>query len=285
MIVGMETLHLLAALASALLHAGWNAVVKAQPEPRQVMAAQMSASALLMLPLLAWVGLPKPSAWIWVLLSTTLNVAAVRAMLRAYDSGPFGTVYPVMRACAVLGVAVVTPLLLGERLSAAAASGVLLVVAALAGLALDARRASAGAGFDGRSLSWTLLAGALAAAYVLADAAGVRESGDAVAYGSAVSVANAGVMAWASRDQGSPWRLLRQHGRVAWPVAVASMLSYLAILWVFRHAPVAPAAALRDTSSVFAMLIAVLWLKEPLGPRRLLVLGLALSGVALLRLG
>jgi len=67
--------------------------------------------------------------------------------------------------------------------------------------------------------------------------------------------------------------------------ATASMASYLLILWVLRHAPVAPAAALRDTSAVFAMLIAVLWLKEPLQPRRIGVLLLALAGVPLLRLG
>lgn len=45
------------------------------------------------------------------------------------------------------------------------------------------------------------------------------------------------------------------------------------------------AAALRDTSAVFAMLIAVLWLKEPLPPRRVVVLLLAVAGALLLRMG
>ena len=63
------------------------------------------------------------------------------------------------------------------------------------------------------------------------------------------------------------------------------MLSYLLILWVFTQAPVAPAAALRDTSAVFAMLIAVVWLKERLRPLRLLALVLVVAGVPLLRLG
>ncbi|MFO1327912.1 MAG: EamA family transporter [Rubrivivax sp.] len=282
----MDTVHLLAALASALLHAGWNAVVKTQPAPSEAMAAQMSAAALLVLPLLAWSGLPPPAAWPWVALSTALNVAAVQALLRAYASGGFGTVYPVMRATAVLGVALVSPLLLGERPSAPALAGLALVVAALALLALDTRRAAAaGSGFGPRAFGWTLLAGVLASAYVLADAQGARAAGSAVAYGAAVSVTNAIGMAAASRRLGAPWTLLRRHAAVAWPVAAASMLSYLLILWVFRHAPVAPAAALRDTSAVFAMLIAVLWLKEPLGPRRIAVLLLALAGVPLLRLG
>lgn len=284
MMATMDLLHLLAALASALLHAGWNAVVKAQPQPRAVMAAQMTASALLMLPLLALAGLPPPSAWPWVLLSATLNVAAVQAMLRAYDSGGFGTVYPVMRATAVLGVAAVTPLVLGERLSAAGIAGLACIVGALVALALDTRRGTQ-AGFGPRALGWTLAAGTMAAVYVLADARGVRAAGDAVSYGCAVSVANAVGMALTTRGTGAPWTLLRRHGAQAWPVAVASMASYLLILWVFRHAPVAPAAALRDTSAVFAMVIAVVWLKEPLGPRRVAALVLAIAGIPLLRLG
>ena len=51
--------------------------------------------------------------------------------------------------------------------------------------------------------------------------------------------------------------------RIVIPVAMASVASYLLILWVWGHAPIAPAAALRDTSAVFALLIAVIWLTHP----------------------
>ena len=51
--------------------------------------------------------------------------------------------------------------------------------------------------------------------------------------------------------------------KTALPIAFASVGSYLLILWVWSHAPIAPAAALRDTSAIFAVLIAVFWLKEP----------------------
>ena len=54
--------------------------------------------------------------------------------------------------------------------------------------------------------------------------------------------------------------------------------------WI-AGAPVAPAAALRDTSSVFAILIAVVWLKEPFTRTRILAVLLAAAAVPLLRLG
>jgi drug/metabolite transporter (DMT)-like permease len=113
----------------------------------------------------------------------------------------------------------------------------------------------------------------------------VRSSGSALAYGFTVSILNALAMSWLNRGLGSPWQLVRRHARLALPAGVVSNTSYLLILWVFMHAPVAAAAALRDTSAVFAMLIAVWWLKEPLPPRHLAVVALAVAGVPLLRLG
>ena len=52
-------------------------------------------------------------------------------------------------------------------------------------------------------------------------------------------------------------RSLISQWRAALPMGVASMASYLLILWVWTAAPIALAAALRDTSAVFATLIAV----------------------------
>jgi drug/metabolite transporter (DMT)-like permease len=67
------------------------------------------------------------------------------------------------------------------------------------------------------------------------------------------------------------------------PTAIAAILSYLLILWVWSEGPIAPAAALRDTSAVFALLIAILWLKEPFTRTRLLAILLAAAAVPLLR--
>ena len=57
------------------------------------------------------------------------------------------------------------------------------------------------------------------------------------------------------------------------------------ILWVWTRAPIALSAALRDTSALFGVVIAVLWLDEPLTGNRLLALALAVAGIAFLRLG
>jgi len=87
------------------------------------------------------------------------------------------------------------------------------------------------------------------------------------------------------RALGPPWAHVASSWKMAVPTAMASVASYLLILWVWGHAPIAPSAALRDTSAVFAILIAVIWLKEAFTLRRIAAVILAAAAVPLLRLG
>ena len=278
----MDSLVVFAALASAVLHAAWNAAVKASPWPQRAMTAQMQASALMVLPILAWGGLPAPAAWPWMLVSTTLCLVAVAAMLRAYEHGPFGAVYPLMRASSVLLVLPVASWLAHEKPAALGVAGVLLIAAAVGSLAFGAevRRS-----FNRRALAWTLLAAACTAGYVACDGQGVRRAGSAWSYGAGMSVLNAiGWTLWQAR-RGQAWSSDRAVWAWGLPVAVASVLSYLLILWAWTRAPIAPAAALRDTSAVFAALLSVWVLKEPLARRVLVAVLLAALGAVLIRLG
>jgi drug/metabolite transporter (DMT)-like permease len=75
---------------------------------------------------------------------------------------------------------------------------------------------------------------------------------------------------------------LRSHLRVATIGTSAALLSYILILWVWTQAPIAIGAALRDTSVVFAALIAA-WLGEGLSPRRAGAIALATAGACLIR--
>jgi len=275
-------MHVAAALLSAVLHASWNAGVKASPRPTEAMAAQMLIGAVLVVPGLAWTGLPVAASWPWIAASTLMNIVTVTALLRAYELGGFGVVYPVVRAVSVLLVVPLAALLVGDRLGLGAIAGVGLIALSLGMLAYGA---ASGRDFGMRSLAWTLVTGLATAAYIACDARGVRAAGSAWAYGFAVTITNAIAMGWRQRRVATPWRLIRGNAGVALPAAIAAVVSYLVILWVWTRAPIATASALRDTSAVFAILIAVFWLKEPLTPSRLLAVLSAALAVPLLRLG
>ena len=80
------------------------------------------------------------------------------------------------------------------------------------------------------------------------------------------------------------WRGVLTHAGIAVPIAIASTASYLLILWVWSRAPIAPASALLDTSSIFAIMIAIVWLREPFTRLRLFAILLSAAAVPLLRL-
>jgi drug/metabolite transporter (DMT)-like permease len=278
----MDGVLVAAALASAFLHAAWNAAVKATPRPAEAMAGQMIMAAVISVPILLWTGLPDVAALKWVALSSTINAFAVATMLRAYDAAGYGVVYPVGRAVSVMIVLPMAALLLGERMGPSAIAGVAMIAASLALLAASARGEG---GVPARGLAWMLASGICIALYVLCDAQGVRASRSALAYGCLASIANGAVMAWRQRHLGNPVQLVASFPAITVVAGFASMASYLLILWAWDQGPIAPAAALRDTSAIFALLIAVFWLKEPFDRLRIAAVLLSAAAVPLLRLG
>ena len=131
-----------------------------------------------------------------------------------------------------------------------------------------------------------LVAGGLSAAYAFCDANGARLSPSVLGYGLAVSLVNAAVFGTihAARRTTSLARTLRSHVGIATLGAAAATISYVLMLWVWSRAPIAVGAALRDTSVVFAALIAVM-LGERLSLPRVGAIALVTVGAGVLRFG
>ena len=98
----MDGLLVAAALLSALLHASWNAAVKASGDAPQAMAAQMYAAGLIALGALVWVGLPAWAALPWMAVSVSFSLGSVALLLRAYRHIAFGIAYPITRGASVM---------------------------------------------------------------------------------------------------------------------------------------------------------------------------------------
>jgi drug/metabolite transporter (DMT)-like permease len=75
----------------------------------------------------------------------------------------------------------------------------------------------------------------------------------------------------------------------SWPQGLAagamSVGSYWIAIWAMTVAPIPPVAALRESSVLFAMAIAVLGVREPLQWPRARAAGVILLGLTVIRLG
>jgi drug/metabolite transporter (DMT)-like permease len=277
----MDTTLVLAALLSALLHASWTAAVKHTGQTTEAMTGQMVAAALVSLPLLLWLPWPAAQAWGWMAASCFFNWLGILCLLRAYERGAYGAVYPLSRATMVLVIAPLSVVFAGERLSVAAWIGIACIASSLVLMASQAR---GGQRLGTDVLGWTLLGGVFSAICVMLDVQGIRSSGSPIAYGCCAAVVNGSLMLLRQRRRPGLWTAIVRHRRVVVGSGVVSMASYLLIVWVFTQAPMAISAALRDTSALFAVLISVFVLKEKLGRLQQLAVLVAGCAVPLLRL-
>ncbi|WP_295518296.1 EamA family transporter [uncultured Pseudomonas sp.] len=271
-------------LLAALLHAGWNALLKIGLDrflTASLIQIGAGSAALLALP---FVAVPPAAAWPWIALSALLHIGYNTFLARAYRYGDLGQVYPLSRGSAPLLVSAVAFFALGEALSPPALLGLGLLVTGLALMALlGARR--------GTPPSLALLAcafttGTFIAGYTLADALGARASGDAVAYALWLFAVNGAVAALVLRlTRGAQAFVgLGPHWRAGLAGGVMSMLAYSLVIVATTQAPIGLVSALRETSVLFALLIGVFWLRESL-PLGRVCAGLAIvAGVVAIKL-
>ena len=306
----------LAVLCGAVLHAGWNALVKSSGDKEVDTALVHFLGAVVALPPMLMFALPPPAAWPYIGASLCIHVAYYITLAGAYKHGDLGLTYPIMRGTAPLLVALGSSFVLGESLTTLAWCGVLAVTVgvALVGLARHAPRehdlrqpahAAQQPGASGfgvadalqrrRALGFALANAAVIATYTFVDGSGVRitvAAGElAVSYVLVLFVLDGipyPALVWWRRDAAGR-RAIVAYARVRWPLAAlggaASMGSYMIALWAMTRAPVASVAALRETSVLFATALSVWVLKERFGAQRAAGAVVIVTGVVALRFG
>lgn len=96
---------MLAVLAAALLHAGWNALLKASPDKDLESAALALCRGVLALLALPWVAAPAAASLPWMIASVAVHVLYFWALAGAYRYGDLSFTYPIMRGGAPVLVA------------------------------------------------------------------------------------------------------------------------------------------------------------------------------------
>jgi drug/metabolite transporter (DMT)-like permease len=272
----------LAVLGAALLHASWNALLKAGGDKQLDavgLAVGSGAAALLAVPFLP---APSPASHPWIVASALVHIAYFWALAGAYRWGDMSFSYPIMRGGGPLIVTVAGVLAFGEVLPWAETLGVALICA---GILAFAAHSAADPAAQRKSLAFALLNACVIAAYTLIDAKGARLSGAPVSYALWFFILNGAVIfavGWLGRGAALSRHLARTWRRAALGGTLA-LGAYAVALWAMTKAPVALVAVLRETSVVFAAVLGALFLKEPFTPRRVAATLAVLAGLVALR--
>jgi len=266
-------------LASAAMHASWNALLKGGSD--RLRSVTVMAVTTSLVAGLGSVFLPAPrlGSWVCIALSAALHVVYNLLLVASYRHGDLGVSYPIARGSSPLLVAVGAAVVAGEKLDALALAGVGLISLGILGLAIENRKS-----LPSHALVPALLTGATIAAYTLADGIGARLSGHSQAYAAWLFVSYGPAMLlililW--RGHADHFRLDAESARFALG-GIVSMAAYAIVIWAASVSPMGPVSALRETGVVFAALLGRIFLSEPLGPRRLAACTIVALGAACL---
>jgi drug/metabolite transporter (DMT)-like permease len=268
----------LVVLFAALLHASWNALLRAGSDRLWSMTIMCMAIALVCVVVVFFVPLPEPASWVYVIASGILHVAYNVFLVRTYRVGDLGQTYPIARGTSPLLVAVGGAVFAGEQLDSVNLTGVLLVSGGIIALAFQGRSV-------GRSgLIYALGTGCFIGAYSVVDGIGVRLSGTPAGYTTWMcllwGVLMPPVYAWA-RD----WRSLMRGTRetaIAAGGGVVALLGYGIVIFAMASGPLGPVSALRETSVVFAALFGRFFLNERLTIYRIIACVVVALGACLI---
>jgi drug/metabolite transporter (DMT)-like permease len=277
-------------LVSAVLHAGWNVLLKTSGDPLRTsgIAAVAAGAAWVPIVVLGWLlvagrpAVPLQSALLGIG-SGVLEAAYFVALSAAYRRGDLSLVYPIARGTAPLLAVAVGVLVLGERLGPIASLGVTCLLAGILALQRPWRflRPGDARGGPGAAVGFALLTGVLIASYSAVDRVGTQIVAPWL-YGGFVFGTCAIVL--------TGWILVRDPSLLLEPVGIGraaatgtlSLVAYLLVLVAFSLAPLTVVAPLRESAIVLASGWGAYRLGEATGRREA---GLRLAAAAVVVVG
>ena len=274
----------LAVLCAAVMHASWNAMVKSTPDKTAAMTAVTAGHAPLALLSLPFVPAPAPESWPWLAVSVLCHLCYQLFLVLSYRLGDYTQVYPIARGSGPAIVMLVSVFVLGVSFTGFQTLAIVLICFGIFLLALTKQ-------INGlrnpRAVGAALITGCFIAAYSMLDGLGARASGSVVGYIAWMTIINAAVFSLLIAMTNRP-AFITAYTK-SWPVFIvggsASVLAYVIVVWAMTKAPIAVVTALRETSTIFALLIGMVFLGEKISIGKVAATIIALSGVLLLRSG
>ena len=270
-------------LLAAITHASWNALAKGSGDRLITIALIQGMPTVLALFFLPLVPVPAAPAVPYLIASIIIHNGYFFFLMKSYQDGDLGHVYPLARGSAPMLVAILTSALAIETPSPGGIVGILLVSAGIVSLAFAG---NAHYPRGAKPVRLALTTGLCITAYTLCDGLGTRTAGTPFSY-----------IVWLFLFSGMPFcvvtaivrrETLGANLRKSWKsgtiAGTLSALAYALVLYAMSQSALAYVSALRETSVLFAALIGTIVMKEPLGLHRIAAAGAITAGIIVMQI-
>ncbi|SIN71551.1 Multidrug transporter EmrE [Singulisphaera sp. GP187] len=277
-------------LSAAVLHALWNLLAKQAGGGAVLVWLYGTTSAVLLTPFaiaLAVIDRPAlgPTALSYTLGSVLIHVAYFVVLQRGYKVGDLSLVYPLARGTGPVLSTLAAIVLLGERPTALALLGAVLIALGVFTLAGPSRRTSSAD--TKQAVAIGLLTGLLIAAYTICDKQAVGRYGvPPLIQQWGTSVGLAAVLApLAIRRRAEVRHCWNQHWRAVLAIGVLVPTAYILVLAAMSFTPVSYIAPAREVSILIATLMGTHLLSERQSIMRIAAAVTMVLGLTALALG
>ena len=269
----------LAVLAAALFHAIWNALIKKGKDPLLESMLLSVVWIVICLSLIPFLPFPDIESWPYAVAAVFIHVCYFLLLSKSYSMGDFGAVYPVVRGLPPFIVTLVSVLIINEPLSYWGAGGVALIGAGILVLGVGSK------GGMNKLMFFAVATAMMIASYTVVDGLGARLSGHSTSFfvwfTLPQSVLFLGVVFYI-RGKERCVEHIRKKWRIGMVSGLMSFSAYSIVLWAITQAPIAYVSALRETSVLFASIIAIVFLGEPIRRTRIISAILIFAGILIM---
>jgi len=165
-------------LASAVLHASWNALIKIGGDPWVRLAMITLLGVVFGLVFLPFIPFPNAEAWPYLLSTIAIHQLFFIFVCLQYRYGDLSHVYPISHGIAPLMVAFGAYMFAGETLSPQGIAAVVMISGAILSLTFSTARKPD----EGKAVVFALCTGITIATYSVIDGLGARTTNDLISY-------------------------------------------------------------------------------------------------------
>ena len=253
-------------LFSAILHAGWNLIIKSFTNSLSAMGIKTLLQSIIFIPFVFFVPLPTGITWFFIIVSIVIHNYYFITLGISYNKGDLSYVYPISRGCSPIFITIFSVLFLQDKVSLAGWIGILIACFGLILLTFNDIKNK----INLDVLKLALIISFTICLYTLCDAAGVRSANNSFSY-----------IVWIFALDG--WLiffyvyyknkndLLNIHLRGFGLIILASIMSfsgYSIIIWSMNYVEVGYVSSIREASIIIATLFGFVFLKERFSLKR-----------------
>ncbi|MDF1808770.1 MAG: DMT family transporter [Phycisphaerales bacterium] len=267
-------------LMAALFHAIWNGLIKSGNDPLMESMLLCIAWIVICMILIPVLPIPNRQSWPYIFMAVIIHVCYFLLLSKSYSMGDFSAVYPVVRGLPPLIVLLVSVLFIEEPLSLAGATGASLIAGGVLVLEFGNKCRSV------RMLFFAFLTALMIAFYTVVDGLGARKSGHSTSFFAWFTLLQSIIyvaIVFRVRGRTKCVKHIRSKWKLGFLGGLMSFSAYSIVLWAMTKAPIPFVSALRETSVLFASVIAIVFLGEPVRKNRIFSAALIFAGILILK--